>query len=200
MIFTKAFFKKSLAVISLLILTACSPSEALTQDASAQGNNKEISSKVDSTAAGELILTQEVIVHAPLETVWDAYTTEAGWAKWSTPLVSMDFRVGGTIKTNYNAEGTLGDETTNTLFIRNYVPYKLLTLQADLAPNWPEFMKEDVEDLYNLTLFEHLSEQKTRIISYGMGYKNNEKYLGLMDFFIQGNEYSYQQLKKALEN
>ena len=200
MIFTKAFCKNYLAVISLLILTACSPSEILTQDASAQAGNKEISSKVDSTAAGELILTQEVIVHASLQSVWDAYTTEAGWAKWSTPLVAMDFRVGGEIKTNYNAEGTLGDETTNTLFIRNYVPLKLLTLQADIAPNWPEFMKEEADDLYNVILFESLDEKKTRVISYGMGYKNNEKYLGLMDFFIQGNEFSYQQLKKALEN
>lgn len=164
-----------------------------------QDAQAEIVSRVDSTAAGELILTQEVIVHASLEKVWDAYTTEAGWAKWSTPLVSIDLRADGIIRTNYNAEGTLDDKTTNTLFIRNYVPYKLLTLQADIAPNWPAFMKEEADNLYNVVLFESLGENKTRLVSYGMGYKNNEQYLGLMEFFVKGNEMSYQKLKEALE-
>lgn len=159
----------------------------------------EIVSRVDSTAAGELILTQEVVIHASLAEVWDAYTTEAGWAKWSTPLVSIDLRAGGIIRTNYNADGTLDDETANTLFIRNYVPYQLLTLQADIAPNWPEFMKAEADNLYNVVLFEALGENKTRLVSHGMGYQNNEKYWGLMEFFIKGNAMGYKRLKEVLE-
>ncbi|MEM8486898.1 MAG: SRPBCC domain-containing protein [Bacteroidota bacterium] len=166
---------------------------------SMQDEQSEIVSRVDSTTAGELILTQEVVIHASLEEVWDAYTTEAGWAKWSAPLVSIDLRAGGIIRTNYNAEGTLDDETTNTLFIRNYVPYQLITLQADIAPNWPEFMKSDADNLYNVVLFESLGENKTRLVSHGMGYQNNEKYWDLMAFFIKGNEMSYQKLKEVLE-
>lgn len=166
---------------------------------SLQDGSSEIISRVDSTAAGELILTQEVVVHASLEDVWNAYTTENGWAKWSTPLVSIDLRVGGIIRTNYNADGTLYDETANTLYIRNYVPYELLTLQADISPNWPEFMKEEADNLFNVILFEPLDENKTKLVSHGIGYKNNERYWGLMDFFIKGNEMSYQKLKNVLE-
>ena len=180
----------------LFAILGLSPKVTSAQDANP---STEIKSSVDSTAAGELILKQEVIIHASISDVWDAYTTEAGWAQWSTPLVSMDLRAGGIIKTNYNPEGTLDDETTNTLFIRNYVPYKLLTLQADIAPNWPEFMKEEAENLYNVILFESLNDKKSKIISYGMGYQNNENYWGLMEFFIKGNEMSYGKLKEALE-
>ncbi len=167
--------------------------------ASTSAPNSEIKSTVDSTAAGELILTQEVWVHAPLAMVWDAYTTEAGWSQWSSPLVSIELKNGGIIRTNYNPEGTLDDETANTLFIRNYVPLKVLTLQADISPNWPEFMKEEADNLFNVILFKALSDNKTKITSYGIGYKNNEKYIGLMGFFIEGNEMSFRKLKAFLE-
>lgn len=188
-------FCKGFALLTFIGLLS---SSCLAQKPSTNSNT-DIKSVVDSTAAGDLILTQYVTVHAPIEAVWDAYTTEAGWAKWSTPLVSIDLKVGGTIRTNYNPEGTLDDETANTLFIRNYVPHKLLTLQADIAPNWPEFMKEEAENLFNVILFESLSDKKTQITSYGMGYKNDERYLGLMEFFIKGNEMLYEQLKASLE-
>ena len=193
------FFKVCIAVLSVTCIAACSNPTTLAQDASSQPNS-EIKSTVDSTAAGELILTQEVLIHAPVADVWDAYSTEKGWAAWSTPLVSMDFKIGGTIKTNYNPNGTLEDETANTLYIRNYVPQQLITLQADLAPNWPEFMKEEADNLYNVTYFEAIGEKKTKLTSFGMGYKNNEKFLNLMEFFIQGNEASYQKLKEVLED
>ena len=60
-------------------------------------------------------------------------------------------------------------------------------------------MKEDEKDLYNTILFEELSPSKTKVISYGIGYKNNEKYMSLMKFFIQGNEQSYLNLISYLE-
>jgi hypothetical protein len=75
----------------------------------------------------------------------------------------------------------------------------MLTLQAEITKNFPEFMKEDEKDLYNMILFEKISPTKTKVISYGIGYKHNEKYMSLMKFFIQGNEQSYLNLISYLE-
>lgn len=72
--------------IVLLILSSGVAQHCVAQS-SMHDDSAEIISRVNSTAAGELILTQEVVVHASLEDVWNAYTTESGWAKWSTPLV-----------------------------------------------------------------------------------------------------------------
>ena len=60
-------------------------------------------------------------------------------------------------------------------------------------------MQADAKDLYNVIYFEALEEGRTKITSYGIGYKNNPKYLSLMKFFIQGNEQSSLQLIKYLE-
>ena len=99
----------------------------------------------------------------------------------------------------YNKNGSIGDDSTITLHIINYIPKRMLTLQAELNKNFPEFMKEDEKDLFNTILFEEISPTKTKVTSYGIGYKKNEKYMSLMKFFIQGNEQSYLNLISYLE-
>ena len=81
----------------------------------------------------------------------------------------------------------------------NYVPERLLTLQAELNEGWPDIMKEDAEHLMNVIVFEPTGEQSTRILSYGVGYRDLEAYLELMDFFIPANEGLFELLKAHLE-
>ena len=162
-----------------------------------QGNR--VISYIDSTASPELVLIQELKVNAPLEDVWTAYTTKEGWEKWAVPLAEVDLRVGGYIRSNYNAEGVIGDSTTIVTHIINYVPNKLITLQAELSDNFPQFMKEDAKDLYNVIYLDELENGETQIKSFGIGYKNNPKYMSLMKFFIQGNEKTLMQLVTYLE-
>ena len=158
-----------------------------------------ITSVVDSSNAENIVLKQSFIVNVPLDSVWNAYTTKDGWESWATAIADVDFKVNGVIKTNYNKAGEIGDSTTITLHIINFIPERMLTLQAELTKNFPAFMKEDEKDLFNMILFEEISPTKTKVISYGIGYKKNEKYMSLMKFFIQGNAQSYLNLISYLE-
>lgn len=152
------------------------------------GQEKRVVSKIDSTKTPELVLIQELTIKAPIDSVWKAYTTKKGWENWAAPLAEVNLRVGGFIKTNYNAQGKIGDSTTIITHIINYVPKRLLTLQAELTDNFPEFMKEDAKDFYNVIYFDELANGDTNIKSFGIGYKNNPKYLSLMNYFIPANE------------
>lgn len=162
-------------------------------------SEKRVTSTIDSITTEGLILQQTFNVNATLDKVWNAYTTEKGWESWATSIAEIDFKKGGVIKTNYNKEGKIGDDTTITLHILDYAPKQMLKLQAELTDNFPEFMKEDEKELYNLIVFEEISPKETKVISYGIGYKNNEKYKSLMEFFIKGNEQSYLNLISYLE-
>ena len=160
---------------------------------------KRVTSIVDSSYTNNLVLKQSFVVNVALDSVWNAYTTKKGWESWATSIAEIDFKINGIIKTNYNKEGKIGDDATITLHIINYIPKRMITLQAEITKNFPEFMKEDEKDLYNMILFEKISPTKTKVISYGIGYKHNEKYMSLMKFFIQGNEQSYLNLISYLE-
>lgn len=159
-----------------------------------------IQSQLIKTDSNDLILLQEVVVEAPVEEVWNAYTTEEGWRSWASPVVEIDLRAGGTIRTHYGADAKIGDPGTNTLHILNYVPLRLLTLQAEVEDRWPEVMKQDAGNLMNVIIFESPTPAQTRILSYGVGYRDSEAYTELMNFFIPANEGLFKVLKSSLED
>lgn len=154
---------------------------------------------VDSTHLNNMVLTQIFEINVSRDKVWEAFTTKEGWESWSVPIAEIDFKIGGLIQTNYDKTAQIGDKGTIRLHIINYVPNTMLTLQAELTENFPEFMKEDSKELFNVVYFEELSSNKTKVISYGIGYKKTKKYLDLLKFFIAGNASSYEQLISYLE-
>lgn len=160
------------------------------------GQEKRVVSKIDSTNSPELVLIQELSVKAPIDSVWKAYTTKEGWENWAVPLAEIDLKVGGFIKTNYIESG---DTTTIKMNIVNYVPKRLLTLQAEITEHFPEFMKDDAKDFYNVIYFDEAENGDTHIKSYGIGYKNNPKYLALLNYFIPANEQTLMNLIEYLE-
>ena len=112
-------------LVPLLLLTACQVS------GNGAGDPSEIpiQSRIIKTESEDLILVQEVVVEASVQRLWAAYTTEEGWRAWAAPAVEIDLRAGGTIRTHYGPEASVGDPGTNTLHILNYVPERVLTLQ-----------------------------------------------------------------------
>ncbi len=168
----------------------------------ATNHSKEsrIISVVDSSHVDNVVLKQSFEVNVPLDSVWNAYTTNKGWESWATVMAEVDLKINGLIKTNYNKDGQIGDASTITLHIINYIPRRMLTLQAEIAQHFPQFTKEDDKNLYNVILFEEVTPDKTRVVSYGIGYKNIEKQMSLLKFFIQGNEQSYVNLITYLES
>ena len=180
--------KKPLSVLIVILLSSM-----------AFGQERRVVSVIDSTQTPELVLIQELTVKAPVEAVWKAYTTKEGWESWAVPLAEVDLKVGGRIRSNYNKNGKIGDSTTIVTHIINYVPKRLLTLQAEITDNFPEFMKEDAEDFYNVIYFDALDNGDTHIKSFGIGYKNTPKYLELMNYFIPANEKTLMNLIAYLE-
>ena len=180
----------------LIVLTYCL--FALSSFAQS-GKFEDISSTVDSLDNGELIFRHDVLINAPLSEVWAAYTTAQGIKGWIAPVADIDLRTGGLMRTNYDATKTLDDPSSILLTVRNYIPHKMLTLQASLTNHFEGFTKEEQGNMYNVVLFEAISKKKTRLISYGLGYKKEAKYLALLKFFIPANEWTYQQLKNYVE-
>ena len=183
-----------------LVRRACALLVALLVGAAANGEDAAaVESRVETTAADELILAQEVHVEAPIADVWAAYTTSAGWMAWAAPVAEVDLRAGGTIRTHYEPDARIGDPGTNTLHILNYVPERVLTLQAELSERWPAVMQADAEHLMNVVLFDDLGAEGTRIRSYGVGYRADPAYDELMAFFVPANERLFEALKVHLE-
>jgi uncharacterized protein YndB with AHSA1/START domain len=157
-------------------------------------------STTDTLPSGELMLRQEIIINAPLHDVWRAYTTESDWKQWATPVVEIDLKINGTIKSHYTPNAKIGDPGTITIHILNYIPYRQITMQAEIPDNFPAFIKAEEKNLYSITMFQEITANQTKVTLYGIGYKNEDKWIKLLNFFIQGNEMTLNKLKSYIEN
>lgn len=197
-IYTQNIVLKDIIKTKIAFVFIMSFSVALGQNGT-NVKQSRIVSTIDSTYNNEIVLIQEFTVNVPLDSVWNAYTTKKAWESWAVAIAEIDLKVGGYIKTNYNPNGKIGDSTTIVTHIINYVPKKLITLQAEITQNFPAFMKKEAKDFYNIIYFDKTEKGKTNIKSYGIGYKNTPKYLSLMKYFIQANEMSLMNLINYLE-
>lgn len=184
---------------SLLILVALVAPLVAQRDDEKEGASEAVTSRIEKTAAGELILVHEAWIDAPVSEVWKAHTTAEGWTRWASTQARIDLRIGGKIETRYDSDGKLGEPGTNTLHIVNYVPETLLTLRAEIAPNWPEVLKADADKLTSVTLFDAVGEKRTRLRSYGLGYSDKPEVMQLLTFFRSANEGLLRKLKAVLE-
>lgn len=121
-----------------------------------------IQNRIITTQSQELVLIEEVLIEAPVRDAWKAYTTAEGMMAWSAPLVEVDLRAGGSIRSLYDTNLNIGDPGTINLRIVNYVPERLLTLQAEQAESWPEVMKQDRGNLMNVIFSNPLARIRPR--------------------------------------
>ncbi len=159
-----------------------------------------ITSKVTKTAAGDRVLVQTALLDASLEAVWHAYTTAKGYTAWAVPVAEIDLKLGGQMRTHYTPSAKIGADGTNTLTIVNYVPQRLLTLRAEPAATWPAYLKRDADRLSNVILFDKVGESRTRVTSYGIGYRDSPEYNSVLEFFGKANVTLLQHLKRYVED
>lgn len=159
----------------------------------------QATSQTDTLQSGELMLKQEIVINTSVDNVWKAFTEPEHWKKWATPVVEIDFRVNGTIRSNYNPNAKIGDKGTITLHIPFYIPKQQIVMQAEIADNFPEFIKGEEKNLYSINDFQKISDNQTKVTIYGIGYRNEQRWQELLNFFVQGNELMLNNLKKSLE-
>ncbi|MFK7817292.1 MAG: SRPBCC domain-containing protein [Planctomycetaceae bacterium] len=187
----------ALLLATALFASSANPVQDAGKETSPSANRVKTTIKTEKN--GDMFLIHETTLNAPVAKVWDAYTTSEGWKSWVAPVAKVDLKIGGLIKTNYRKGGKLTDEDAITLHIINYVPQRALTFQAELGKNFPAILKSREKQMFNLLTFEPIGKGKTKLVSYGIGYKDSPELQAMMKFFVKANEDSLLQLIKYVE-
>lgn len=190
----------------LALLSAASfifPTDAALPQQNDPHSEQAIASERIELNDGELILKQTVVVDVGVEKAWSLFTASEQIRLWMAPVAEADIRPGGSIRTHYDACASVRDGGTIELEVVNFIPRQLLTLQSSLESareaSWmTDAIFERQDDLYNIIQFEAISPDRTRIISWGLGYRQDPEWQAMLGFFVAGNEWSYSQLLKAI--
>jgi uncharacterized protein YndB with AHSA1/START domain len=142
-------------------------------------------------------LITEGIVDAPLEAVWAAWTTNEGLGLWLAPHVSIDLRIGGLMRANYNAAGALGDAQTIENTILAFEPERMLSIKVTKAPeNFP--FPNAVQHMWTVMYFDPHGESQTTVRVVGLGFGPDDESQRMRAFFERGNAATIEQLNNAL--
>ncbi len=158
------------------------------------GFAQDVEVRVITHENGERVLIHEVVVPAPFEDVWEAYTTKEGLETWAVPKCEIDFRSGGTLKSRYDLDGEIGDAGTVINFIVNFIPWKMITLQSPLGKGFPESVQKASANMYTIVEFNLIDESHTLLTAYETGFLSGQEWDNVLKFFEEGNTQAYQML------
>ena len=139
-------------------------------------------------------IVSEGIIDASVETVWAAWTTDEGLRSWLAPHASMNLRVGGLMRTNYDPAGVLGDAQTIENTILSFDPGRMLSIKVAKTPAGFPF-EQAVEKMWTVIYFEPIDPEQTRLRVIGLGFDTDEESQRMRAFFEQGNAATIEQLK-----
>ena len=152
------------------------------------------------TLSAERVLRLETVINASRDEVWKAFATEAGLRGWLAPLVRLDWRVGGSMKTNYDSAANIDGAGTITNTIVNYLPGELITYKVNLTATFAPSVRAEDKNLQHIVQLVPLGKHETKLISSMVGWGAGADWDKAYDFFAKGNAWEFGKLRTYLES
>jgi len=152
-----------------------------------------------TTQYKEKVLQLSLTIPMDIKDAWKLCTTNEGLKRWIAPVVAIDMKVGGSLKTNYDENKSIGDSTSIRLGIINYLENEMLTLKVNLNNTFPPEVRSGDENLQEIIQFVDAGKGKTKIISSMIGWGQGDKWDQAYDFFVKGNEWTFSEILKLFE-
>jgi uncharacterized protein YndB with AHSA1/START domain len=137
----------------------------------------------------------EGMISAPVDAVWAAFTTKEGQESWNVAHAEIDLRIGGKMRTHYDAAGRIGDPNTIENTILCFEPERMLAIQVLNPPEKFPF-KTAIKKVWTVIYFEDAGPSLTRLRVVGNGYGDDEESQKLRGFFEKGDAYTLQKLQE----
>lgn len=160
------------------------------------GLNAQVTNTSYITTYQEKVLQITTIVPAERAEVWKLFTTDSGLIKWIAPVATINMKIGGWIRTNYDEKASTDDVTAIQLDIINYLENEMLILKVNLNDNFPEEAIKEDKNLQEIIQFIDMGNGTTKIISSMVGWGKGSYWDKTYSFFEKGNEWTYKEFMK----
>ena len=141
------------------------------------------------------ILVHEVVVDAPVHSVWETVSTGKGWKTWAAPVAWSLRRSPDIIETSFSPGARPNDPSTIKQKIIARVPEVMMVYRTVKAPaDFPDFAT--YSKVTNVLQLEPVGDGKTRVRHTAAGYADTPAGQRLLKFFEQGNTTALRWLSK----
>ena len=137
----------------------------------------------------------EGVIDAPVAEVWKVFSTSEGYKALGVALADVDFRVGGTIRSRYRADGVLGDDETIENQIMAYEPLRMVAMRIQKPPRTFPFQRAWKQGWTVMTLTD-LGNGRTHLRAASVDFGTDEESQAMRRFFERGNRQTIETLQK----
>lgn len=149
----------------------------------------------DSTNVNINPLVNEAVIEAPLAEVWNAWSSGEGLRAWLAPHAEIDLRVGGLMRTNYNAAGQLDDAQTIVNTVLSFEPYRMISIKVVQTPLGFPFANA-ITRMWSVIYFAAVDANHTTVREVTLGFDTDVESQEMRAFFERGNAMTMNQLKE----
>lgn len=143
-------------------------------------------------------LEAEIVVDAPIDVVWDAYTVRERMEEWQVGRTDgMTLEIGATFRTSYEATSNLDDDTVIESELLAFDPERMFATRILRAPGDFPFPNA-ILDTWSVVYFEPVDEAHTRVTIRMFGFDASEESSAMREFFAWGNPYEFEKLAEYL--
>ena len=139
-------------------------------------------------------LVSEAVVNAPVEAVWNAWTTVDGIQSWMVAKADIDVRVGGLWRTSYTRDADLAGDAAIHHRILAFDPGKMLAFQTIKTPK--NFPFAGIVQTWTVVYLEPVGAGQTKVTVRMVGYGDDPESLKMRAFFDKGNQATLDALVK----
>jgi uncharacterized protein YndB with AHSA1/START domain len=137
--------------------------------------------------ADEVSFVNQGVVDGPIEEVWKVFATSEGYKVLGPALAEVNLGLGGTIRSRYRSDGTLGDAETIENTILAYEPPTMMALRISKTPQSFPF-KEAWKSTWTVITLVTVENGKTLVRAASLGFGTDEESVGMRRFFEAGNQ------------
>ena len=149
---------------------------------------------IATARAADAQVTEGFINTTPAE-VWRMFTTAEGFKLTGVALAEVDLKIGGLIRTHYDAKGQLGDPQTIVNEILAYEPERMLAIRIKQAPQGFPY-QESVAGTWTVIYMNPAGDNMTQVRIIGLGYTDQPQSQAMRKFFSEGNRWTLDHMAK----
>jgi uncharacterized protein YndB with AHSA1/START domain/uncharacterized protein YciI len=140
------------------------------------------------------VIYKEVIVKAPRNDVWKAWTTTEGLKSFFSEVVKMELRVGGPFEIYFGPESAVGMRGSEDCKILSFLPQEMLSFEWNAPPDFGDLRYQFTRVVI---MFESVDSAQTKVRFTQLGWGKGEGWEKVYDYFDKAWAYVLSNLQKS---
>lgn len=151
---------------------------------------------VTGVEAAERAIEREVVVPAPLDQAWAAWTTREGITSFFSPDAEIDARVGGAFHIHMDPAAPAGLKGADDMRFMAVQPKKMISFDWNAPPSLPEARAQRT---FVVVRFEPVSDKETRVLLHHTGWGDGGQWDQAYAYFDRAWPRVLENLRKRFE-